>query len=136
MSRAGRTCRPLVAPHTHRELTIFEGVAVVRQILDSTHGKFLVSTEHRVYALDMSRRLIVEAPIDPDRSDGAAPTVSPRFNLPISLPRSISRVHQCREGRLLYLTLGRDDGVRDQVYFAPHITMILLVPHIPEEWIP
>ena len=136
MSRIGRACRPPVAPFTHREPTIFEGVAPVPQILDSAHGRFLVSTEHRVYALDMARRLIVEAPIDPDGPDGTSATVSPRFNRPIPRPRSISRVHQCMEGRLVYLDLRSDDGARDEVYFAPHVTMILFIPYIPEEWMP
>ena len=136
MARTTRACRALTAPFVHREPTIFERVVVLPQILDSFRGKFLVSTEHRVYALDLTRRLIVEAPIDPDGLDNTDATVSPRFNRPIPLPRSIARVHQCREGRLLYLDLGRGDGNRDEVYFAPHVTMILFTPFIPEEWMP
>ena len=136
MTRTSRACRPLVAPFTHRAPTIVEGVAVVPQILDPSRGKFLVSTEHRVYALDMARRLIVEAPIDPDAPDDIVATVSPQFNRPIPHPRSISRVHQCVKGRLVYLDLRSDDGARDEVYFAPHVTMILSISYIPEEWMP
>jgi len=136
VSRITRACRPLVAPFTHREPTIFDRVVVLPGVLDSFRGKFLVSTEHRVYALDMGRRLIVEAPIAPDGLDEPGSTVSARFNRPVPHPRSISRIHQCVEGRLLYLDLRSDDGARDEVYFAPHVTKILFVPLIPTEWIP
>jgi len=136
MSRIGRACRPLLAPFAHREPTIFDQVVVLPQVLDWFRGKFLVSTEHRVYALDMGRRLIVEAPIDPDAPNDTDPRVSPRFNRPIPHPRPISRIHQCVEGRLLYLDLRSNHGARDEVYFAPHVTMILIVPYIPAEWMP
>jgi len=136
MSRIGRACRPLATPFVHREPTIFDRVVVLPEVLDSFRGQFLVSTEHRVYALDLTQRLIVEAPINPDGLDGTDATVSPRFNLPIPQPRSISRVNQCKEGRLLFLALRSDNGARDEVYFAPHVTMVLFVPYIPEEWMP
>jgi len=136
VSRITRACRPLVAPFTHREPTIFDRVVVLPGVLDSFRGKFLVSTEHRVYALDMGRRLIVEAPIAPDGLDEPGSTVSARFNRPVPHPRSISRIHQCVEGRLLYLDLRSDDGARDEEYFAPHVTMVLFVPLIPTAWMP
>jgi len=136
MTRTTRACRPLVAPFVHREPTIFDRVVVLPEVLNSFRGKFLVSTEHRVYALDMTRRLIVEAPIDPDAPNDTDPRLSPRFNRPIPVSRSISRIHQCVEGRLLYLALRSDDQIRDEVYFAPRVTMILFVPLIPTEWMP
>jgi len=136
VTRISRVCRPLIAPFTHRTPTFFQQVFLETHVLDGFRGKFLVSTERRVYALDMNRRLIVEAPIDSDVPEEAGRAVSPRFNRPIPVPRSIARVHQCKEGRLLYLSLRRDDGARDEVYFAPHVTMVLFVPYIPEEWMP
>jgi len=132
MIRINRACPPLV----RGEPTILDRVVVLPRIRDSFHGEFLVSTEHRVYALDMTRRLIVEAPSDPEAPDGPKTSLSPRFNKSLPHLRPISRVHQCVEGRLLYLALRSEDGIRDEVYFAPHVTMILFVPHLPEEWMP